>query len=237
MLLNIAICDDEDSSRKIMIEYIERILDIENYRISEYKSGEELLSNFPEVIDILLLDVQMGGLTGMQAAKEIRRFDTSVNIIFTTAFVDFMQEGYEVRAFRYLLKPIAYEDFKKHLLGCINSILESEKRHLAIKEIENGNIVRIPIDSILYVETESRYVLIHTDKKTYKSRMGISNIERELECTKFYRCHRCYLINLKKVEGMKQNSVLIKGEDIIVSRYKMKELRIQLTSILGEILC
>lgn len=115
--------------------------------------------------------------------------------------------------------------------------MESEKRHLAIKEIENGNIVRIPIDSILYVETESRYVLIHTDKKTYKSRVGISNIERELECTKFYRCHRCYLINLKKVEGMKQNSVLIKGEEIIVSRYKFKELRIKLTSILGEILC
>ncbi|CEN93602.1 LytR/AlgR family response regulator transcription factor [Paraclostridium sordellii] len=237
MVITIAICDDEEAHRKLLRTYLSKALSKNTYNLIEFSSGEELIANYPQRLDLLLLDVQMKQINGLDTARKIREFDTSVTIIFTTAIIDFMQQGYEVRAFRYLLKPIQYEDFSKHILECIKDIDESYENHLTIKDNSIGEIIRIPINSILYVETEDRCVLIHTDTKIYKSRISINKIEKDLEESNFYRCHRSYLINVNKVKSLKQNSVLIREHEILVSRYKMKNLKLKLTESLGDLLC
>lgn len=236
MSLSIAICDDEYIHRNVLVKYLERVFYNENYEVLEFKRGEDLLDNYPKKLDILLLDIQMSDLNGIETAKEIRKFDTTVIIIFTTAIFDFIQKGYEVRAFRYLIKPISYDEFSKHLLECKNSIINDFKKNIKIKEINNGNIVILPINSLLYIETESRITLIHTDKKIYITRESIKNYENELKDFSFYRCHRSYLINLNKVSCINKDSVYVKDDEILVSRYKIKDLKLKITNILGNLL-
>lgn len=237
MIISIAICDDEEIHRKNLCHYLSLVLKNKSYKVLEFCSGEDLIENYPSSIDILLLDVQMTGINGLDTAREIRKFDTNVNIIFTTAIIDFIQQGYEVKAFRYLLKPINYDEFSRNLLECINEIEESNENYLTIKENDSSEIIRVPINNILYVETYSRHILIHTDTKTYKTRESINNIEEYLGNIYFYRCHRSYLININKVKSIKQNSVIIKEDEILVSRYKMKGLKLKITNELGKTLC
>lgn len=236
MVLNIAICDDEPIHRQIISDYLDKAFPNRCYKLMEFDSGEELLEDYPEKLDILLLDIQMNGMNGVETAKKVRTFDTNVVIIFTTAIIDFMQQGYEVRAFRYLLKPIDYSDFSKHLLECEKDIINNNKNYLTIKDETEGDIIIIPVESILYMETDSRCVLIHTDTQSYRTKVKINKFENDLKDKKFYRCHRSYLINLNKVRCISKDSVLIKNNEILVSRYKIKDLRIKITNILGDLL-
>ncbi|MBS6506799.1 MAG: response regulator transcription factor [Paraclostridium bifermentans] len=236
MNLSVAICDDEPIHRNLLLNYLNQVFHNESYEVLEFEKGEELLENYPEKLDILLLDIQMGGLNGIETAKKIRQFDTNVIIIFTTAVFDFIQQGYEVRAFRYLLKPISYDEFSIHLIECKNDITNEIKKNIKIKETTEGSISIIPISSILYIETVSRVTLIHTDKKIYKTRESIKNLENELENHLFYRCHRSYLINLHKVSSINKDSVYIKNDEILVSRYKIKDLKLRITNTLGSLL-
>lgn len=236
MKFKIVICDDELTHRKILKDYIKKSFLNESYEIIEYCSGEDLVNDYPKKVDILLLDIQMLGMNGIDTAKKIRLFDTNVNIIFTTAISDFMQEGYEVRAFRYLLKPIQYDDFLKHINKCKGEIIDKKEKYISIKELETGQTVIIPINNILYIETECRITLIHTDNKIYKTRESIKLFEKELKEYSFYRCHRAYLINLYKVNSIGKQMAMIKGNEVLVSRYKEKELKIRLADVLESLI-
>ncbi|MDK2585999.1 LytTR family DNA-binding domain-containing protein [Romboutsia sedimentorum] len=236
MIFNIAICDDEYIHRKVIVDYLGMVFPSESYEVVEFNSGEELLENYPEKLDILLLDIQMTGIDGIKTAKKIRLFDTDVMIIFTTAVLDFMQDGYEVRAFRYLLKPINYNEFSKHLIQCKNEVLNNKSKYITIKEIDEGKTVIITINSILYIETECRVTLIHTDAKVYRIKESIKKFENELKEYSFYRCHRAYLINLSKVSSIGKSSIFIKNDEIMVSRYKIKDLKMKITEILASLI-
>ena len=236
MKIKIAICDDEYIHRKILLKYIGKLFLNESYEVLEFSSGENLLDDYPRDLDILLLDIQMLGINGIKTAKKIRLFDTNVTIIFTTAISDFMQEGYEVRAFRYLLKPIRYNEFSKHLIQCKNEIFNNKEKYISIKEIDEGKTIIISVNSILYIEMEYRITLIHTDSKIYKTRETIKKFENDLNGYSFYRCHRAYLVNLYKISSIDKNTAVIKGNEVLVSRYKVKELKMKITDILGSLI-
>lgn len=236
MKIKIAICDDEYIHRKVLLKYVKMFFSGDDYEVTEFSSGEELLGRYPNGLDILLLDIHMLGINGIETAKKIRLFDTNVIIVFTTAISDFMQEGYEVRAFRYLLKPIKYNDFLKHLSQCKKEIIKNKEKYISIKEIDEGQMVILPINTILYVEMECRITLVHTDNKTYKTRESIKKLENELKEHSFYKCHRAYLINLYKINSIGKNTVIIKGNEILVSRSKVKELKLKIIDILGGLI-
>ena len=115
-MIKVVLCDDEKKQRNTIKKYLDEICKEVNieYVLLEFESGEKLLKEYPSDIDLAILDIQMDRLNGMDTAREIRKFDTNVDIIFITADSSFMQDGYEVRAYRYLLKPVRYYDLKKH---------------------------------------------------------------------------------------------------------------------------
>ncbi|MFL1471425.1 LytR/AlgR family response regulator transcription factor [Paraclostridium bifermentans] len=93
----LGICDDEKHYRSIIRKYLEEILqsNAQSYEIHEFTSGEELLENYPNNLDILILDIQMDSIDGMNTARRIRTFDSNVEIIFMTSYSEFMLEGLE----------------------------------------------------------------------------------------------------------------------------------------------
>lgn len=236
-MIKIGICDDElqyilkikNIINKLLSEYLI------NYTIYEYLSGEELLNNYPKDLDILILDIQMNLINGIETAKEIRKFDENLEIIFMTSFADFMQDGYEVNAYRYLLKPITEEKIIKNILPCIEGVIKKRNNYLTINT--KNSVDRIKIDSILYIETDRPNILIHTSDNVYNAKISIYKIEKILKEYGFFRCHNSYIVNLKVVKSMHRNIITINSKEIPISKYRIKALKIAITNILGDIVC
>lgn len=236
-MINIGICDDELHYRTKIKDILKEILSSYpiNYNIYEFSSGEELLSNYPKDLDILIMDIQMKIINGMDTARKIREFDQKLEIIFMTSFTEFMQEGYEVKAYRYILKPISERKISKNVLPCINEIMKKRNNYLTIN-VKNY-VDRVKIDSITYIETARPNLLIYTNDKVYTTKMSISKIEKILNEYGFFRCHNSYIINLKLVESMNGNTIVVNGKDIPISKYRVKDLKLTITNILGDIVC
>ena len=236
-MINIGICEDELHYRVNIKDMLGDILSTYsiNYKIYEFSSGEELLSNYPKDLDILIMDIQMKIINGMDTARKIREFDQNLEIIFMTSFSEFMQEGYEVKAYRYILKPISERKISRNILPCINEIMKKKNNYLTIN-VKNY-VDRIKIDSIVYIETDRPNILIYTNDNKYTTKMSISKIDKILREHGFFRCHNIYIVNLKLVESMNSNTLKIGEKYIPISKYRVKELKLALTNILGDILC
>ena len=236
-MINIGICEDELHYRVNIKDMLGDILSTYsiNYKIYEFSSGEELLSNYPKDLDILIMDIQMKIINGMDTARKIREFDQNLEIIFMTSFSEFMQEGYEGKAYRYILKPISERKISRNILPCINEIMKKKNNYLTIN-VKNY-VDRIKIDSIVYIETDRPNILIYTNDNKYTTKMSISKIDKILREHGFFRCHNSYIVNLKLVESMNSNTLKIGEKYIPISKYRVKELKLALTNILGDILC
>lgn len=238
-MIEIVLCEDQIQHQKTIEKFLKEILGENNieYNLKMYKSGEELLNNYPKNVDIFILDIQMEKINGMDVARKIREIDKNKpEIIFTTSLVEYIQEGYEVRAYRYLLKPIKYEELKKHILSCIDEVINKKDKFILI---ENKNeTYKINIEEITYVEIQRKDMSIHTESKVYETKMTMDKIEKELKNYKFYRCHKSFLVNIDYVENIKQYvAILDNKEEVPISRHRFKDFKHKFLSSLGEKLC
>ena len=234
MIVRVGICDDESHVRLKLREALEKcLIGYElSYEFYEFSSGEALLASYPQTLDLLLLDIKMGQLNGIETAKQIRSFDSAVDIIFLTSLMEFMQEGYVVRAYRYLLKPLDDKRVLKHVISCIEERLLRQDAHLLIQN--KGVLYKIDISSILYIETKRPGVVIHTMNQNYEIRMSLSELERRLSGYPFFRSHKSYLIHLAHVERLFANTVRIQEEEVPVSKHRIRDLKLSMLKLLGD---
>ena len=228
--MNIAYCEDE----KIQLEYMEQLIrKWADERKSTaiyfgYGSAKELLFEHPDSFpfDLLFLDIDMDGMDGMALAKEIRKWDKNLPIVFLTNRSEYVFEGYEVGALRYLLKPVEESKFFS-LLDDISSALGKEKHYL----IENvdGETVKIPIDTIYSVEAKGHYICVHTSARDYEYKKNFSEIAEELTNSQlgqekeFISTHRSFLVSLAAVERvLRTECILSDGSSVPVSRNAYK---------------
>lgn len=237
-MIRVAICEDEREIQLLIEDYIKEILKSINveYEIQKYNSGEELLECNLKNIDILLLDIQMGQLNGMDTARKIREVDNKMEIIFITSLIDYIQDGYEVRAYRYLLKPIKLEELEKHVLTCIKEIEKNKNHYILIKN--KSNTYKIYSNEIKYIEVQKKDMRIHTINKTFDVKYSLEKIEKDLNSDEFVRCHKSFIINLSYIENIKLNTAILEsGEEVPVSRYRYKEVKERFLKFLGDTIC
>lgn len=175
----------------------------------------------------------MDKLNGMDTARKIREIDDkNVEIIFTTSLVDYIQEGYEVRAYRYLLKPLKYEDLKKHMISCINEISEKNK-YIFIDG--KSDTLRIKVSDIIYIEIQKIDMTIHTKKGNYKVKSTMDKVEKDLNNHNFYRCHKSFLVNIEYVDNMKQYVAILENkEEVPISRHRFKDCKVKFLRSMGD---
>ena len=128
-MIRIAVCDDERPVRNSIIKALERYrseTDTE-MEIMEFSSADALLTSYPADVDLILLDIYMPGIDGMDAARSIREFDQEVCIIFITTMYQRAIEGYKVRAFGFIRKPVSYEEFSHEIGDAVRNILRSRE--------------------------------------------------------------------------------------------------------------
>lgn len=236
-LVNIVICENDKNDQEFVKDKVVEILDdldIE-YEIKVYNSGDDLLEGYDKYTDIILLDIQMDGLDGMETARKIREFDDNVEIIFITSFVEYALEGYEVNAYRYLLKPVKDENLMTSLINCLND-RNFVKRSIVIKEGDTR--IKISLKDIMYIEVQGNDITVHTLKDTYRTKGTMSNFETEINSDMFVRCHKSYLVNLEYIKSIKRyTSILVNDEEVPLSRNKYKEIKDRFFDMIEDKLC
>lgn len=236
-LVNIVICENDKNDQEFVKDKVVEILDdldIE-YEIKVYNSGDDLLEGYDKYTDIILLDIQMDGLDGMETARKIREFDDNVEIIFITSFVEYALEGYEVNAYRYLLKPVKDENLMTSLINCLND-RNFVKRSIVIKEGDTR--IKISFKDIMYIEVQGNDITVHTLKDTYRTKGTMSNFETEINSNMFVRCHKSYLVNLEYIKSIKRyTSILVNDEEVPLSRNKYKEIKDRFFEMIEDKLC
>lgn len=219
-MINIAICDDEKLQVELLEKYVRDWADNSNIRakIGTFYSAEsfDFSWSMDKKYNILLLDIQMSGQNGVELAKRIRKEDSFINIIFITATSDYIQEGYDVAAINYLLKPIEEKKLYECLDRAVHKITRKEKIIILNVEGENHRILQ---EDILYIESFSHSIEVNTTKVNYLTRRNIGEIEKELDENIFERCHRSYIVGLKHIKKIGKSDIeLDNGNTIPVSR-------------------
>lgn len=220
MKIKIAICDDEQSQ----LEYISSLVSSwsasegHNCEIRTFMSAEAFLFEYEDdkIYDILLLDVEMKNITGIELAKRIRKDNNRTEIIFITSHFEFVGEGYEVDALHYLIKPIL-SDKLAQVLDKAAEKLSVEPSSMVISS--DGETVKLYEDDILYVESFLHYIVIHTKDKEYKIKESISVFEEKLS-DDFYRIHRSYIASLKHITRISRTAVNVGKTELPLSRGK-----------------
>ena len=158
--------------------------------------------------DILLLDVEMGGMDGVELAKRVRREDDAVQIVFITGYTDYIAEGYEVSALHYLTKPVSGEK----LMEVLNRAAERLSLEPPFVIITcDSETIKLYESEILYIESFLHYISIHTAEKEYKLKENISSFQQKLS-DDFYRLHRSDRVSLNQIRRISRTLVTLQGE-------------------------
>lgn len=211
MPYKIAICDDEPNQ----IEHLKSIVAEWSHtachpcEILAFPSAEAFLFAYEsdKTYDILLLDIEMNDISGVELAKRIRHDSCRAEIIFITSHFEFVSEGYEVDALHYLMKPVAGEKLTQVLAKAAEH-LSAEPPYVIITC--KGETVRLYESELLYAEAFLHYLCVYTKEREYRIKESISAFEAKLS-KDFFRTHRSYLVSLKHITRISRTSVSITG--------------------------
>lgn len=199
----VIIADDDHPSRMVLMHFIRLLPEYEV--VQEAANGEEFIQLvMKEEPEIVLVDINMPDLNGMEAVKICKERFPSLQVIFTTGYDEFAVEAFNISAADYIVKPIertrlfiALEKAKKQIQfnNGSNQVMEKAKK-LAIKS--NNTFLYLSIDDILYAEKEGRKTILHTKDSNYETSDSLQELEGKLP-NQFYKTHRSFLVNLRKI--------------------------------------
>jgi len=199
--MQIAVCDDEYAHINITEDFLDRIKqNCSSLSWDVFHSGEELTEYYRKNTgnyDVILLDMEMKGLNGIDTANIIRSFDEHVIIIFVTSHVKYMQKSFECSPFRFLVKPVTLEDLKK-VLNEAETKLEKQRKTFVFSE--NRIKTRLFCDDILYFESQSHWLIIHTKNKNHKILKTFIELEGQIDMDTFTRVHKSFIVNLGHIK-------------------------------------
>lgn len=183
-------------------------------------SGEFLRCFRPGMFDLLFLDIMMNNIDGICLAKEIRKQDERCFIVFSTASEDYAVEGFQVRAFDYMVKPLSYERFRETCDLCIRQ-LPVDSHYIEIKE--GRSYTKILVSDILYTDYYNHYIQIHTETSMIRSYMSFSDFAPMLKpYPQFLCCYRNCTVNMDYVESMEERSFVLKDKTRVPISAKAK---------------
>lgn len=229
--MEVAVCDDQKEYRELLHrEMIRYAFDCGlEVNVREFDSVSPLLEAVGqgERFDAYFLDIQMGreGDEGISAARELRRMGDGGLIVYVTAFAEYMQVGYEVRAFRYLLK----DQLDQMLPSVLRDIREELYSGQYFMYQYNRESFRVPMRDILYLESSRRVILLHTRQDERRFYGNLDQLEQELAGGShdvFLRCHKSFLVNMRYLCRLTGSELeLTDGRRVPVSRACMDKVR------------
>lgn len=224
--VRIAVCDNEAQDLQQLAELTRHIVQSEDidYELACYESSKALLEAVEsgEAYHILLLDVMMEGLSGIELAAALRALQSDAEIVFVSSNREMAMYGYEVAAVRYLAKPVQEEKLREALLYCCRS--RTQRKEIALSTARG--VRRIQTSDIIYVETWGRGVRVTLTDGQEEVGLKISQMEAMLPAEQFFLCHRTVLVNLAYVQYIRYCELELKtGAVLPVSKYRQNDAR------------
>lgn len=217
-MYHIAIVEDEtDFSMQLrgFLEQYGREQDI-CFKITQFHDGTEILENYEPVYDVILMDIEMPGINGMDAAGQIRRIDFDVVMMFITNVASYALRGYEVGALDFVMKPITYYSFTMRFSRVLRRVRLREQQQLLLS-LPDG-VKKLEVQQIYYVEVQNRVLHYHTKEGEYCVRGTMQSVEQALAAHPFAKCNHWYIVNLMHVSQVRDNIVTVGGHKLEMSR-------------------
>lgn len=215
----IAVIDDQQNYLDDLCKNLDRYAQEHHCEFSVQSSTGviDFVSDYAADYDIIFMDVIMPDLDGIAAVSRIRQLDNEVCIIFVTNYAQYAIRGYEVQAFSYILKPFLYGNFvltmDKALRHC-----RARRNNDFILQAADG-IFCFPIQELIYVESQEHYLVYHSLKEDIRKRGKLSEAERILRDRGFSRCGVSFLVNLRCIRKISNQSVYLSdGTQLMISR-------------------
>lgn len=232
-MFHIAICDDSEYDVQEVSSALRGLeaLGVE-YDETWYFDGRSLVEDIASgemSYHLLVLDMLMDSLDGIEVAKEIRKYDVSMPILIVTSTVQYALAGYQVNAWRYLTKPIDPDEFVRE----VHAVLKDQETcngscYVVQEKTETGGgpLRRIPLDDILYFESSLHTIVLHMMREQIPFRGTIRGVEEQLKPHGFFRIHKSFIVNLQHVRRLSSRSLcMVNGDELDISRARIQQLR------------
>lgn len=214
MTMKAAVCDDEKIFHKEVSVFLRKYMKARNIEIYTdfYENGEKLLKSKLEY-DIIFLDYQMDGINGLETAEKLRETNSDSVIIFISAYPAAALDAYEVKTFRFLVKPIDETKLFKALDDYLRSI---DRDNLLLLNTHEGNY-KIKMSEIIYMEGDGKYTTIRTNKLSFRIHLNLKQLEMKLPQSKFIRCSKSFVVGFSHISNHNSTEIIFdNGEKAII---------------------
>ena len=232
-MYHIAIVDDEKEFRDQLQEFLKQY-EAENqisFQISVFEDGTEILENYKNEYDIILLDIEMPKLNGMDAAEQIREKDEDVVLMFITNMAQYAIHGYSVGALDFVMKPITYYTFSMKMTRALKRAQKKAPKPLVLTLPEG--IKTVEIKKIYYVEVQDRMLHYHTEDGEIVVRGTLQSAEEMLKPYPFAKCNHWYIVNLMHVKEVNKYIATVGPYLVEISRRNKAAFLKALTEYMG----
>lgn len=219
MKYKIAICDDDAQQR----EYVQEIVTAwakKNRHLVDlklYAEAKPFLFDYAEEkdFDILLLDIEMPGINGIELAKIVRTDNSTVQIIFVTGYYDYFSDGFDVSALHYLIKPVT----ERKLFPVLDKAADNlSYRQRSVLIATTDADIKVSLADITYVESENVHIIVHTVSGNYRTRISLAKFAEQLDDT-FVKVHRSFVVGLKYIKKITRTEItMLSGDAVPISR-------------------
>ncbi len=232
-MYRIAIVEDEKEFRDQLQEYLKQY-EAENgskFQVDVFEDGADIVENYQKIYDMVLLDIEMPKLNGMDAAEKIREMDEDVVLMFITNMAQYAIRGYSVGALDFVMKPITYYTFSLKMTRALKRVRKKELPPLVL-HLTDG-IKTLEAKQIYYVEVQNRMLHYYTEQGEIIVRGTLQSVEEMLKPYPFVKCNHWYLVNLEHVKEVVKNMVIVGPHELEISRRNKTIFLQSLTEYMG----
>lgn len=191
------------------------------YKIFKFNSAKTFLDEYTP-FDLIFMDINLPDINGMKAVQELRKVDKDVLVIFVTSLAQYAIQGYSVNAFDFIVKPFKYYDLALKLERTLPYLKQNKNKTLVINNKQTMRMLYV--SKITYVEVSEHKIMFHLENGEIVETYGTMKTYLELlKENNFCLCNQCYLVNLKYVDGIQSDYVIINNEKLLISRPKRKD--------------
>ena len=232
-MYHIAVVEDEQECSKQVRTFLKQYQEENSvrFKVSAFENGVQLLDHYEPVYDMILMDIDMPGMNGMDAAEKVRQFDQDVVIVFITNLAGFAIRGYDVVALDYVVKPLNYYNFSMRLTRALKRS-RARVPHQIMLTLPDG-VKRLEVGQIYYVEVQNRMLHYYTTEGTFTVRGTMQSAQQMLEAYSFAKCNHWYIVNLRHVTEVKKNMVVVGNYELEISRRNRTPFLKALTEYVG----
>lgn len=217
-MYRIAIVEDDREFIKELQTYLKQYEQEEGqeFELSVFYDGTEILENYTPRFDLILLDIEMPKMNGMDAAEKIREVDENVVLMFITNMAQYAIRGYSVGALDFVMKPINYYTFSMKMKRALKRVQKKELPSILLT-LPDG-VKKLEVRQIYYLEVQNRMLHYYTEEGEFVVRGSLQSAENTLPSAVFAKCNHWYLVNLMHVTAVRKNTAIVGPHELEISR-------------------